>query len=405
MAPKSKELPYAFRERLTFSAVAPPDHPSRVLVDLYPFRPKVNPTDGTPSNRLPLACVLYVPAPSQSSASSESSSSSQRGPRSNDARRTLPQWLYSFCRERALPLIAVDHDYLSEESTPSPSPSSSSAAAPATTLPSTLRDLLLEDSLNWSLLSSGPGAEADSGSVPLEDEYALFRGHGGLDMRRMMIVAAGEAAEEVIRCCLPAGIGESSDGVLPHAPVALTLIDPQSSVSTLHSPLSSSSSSSSNASALFPPTLLLSSPSSPSAALTAGTSADYARSLLAAIRATSPEATVLDELSSPSRSRSLGGAPSRKPPSTQTQRYDLHLLDDAADLQQLRANSNDASSSDPSSGGKTSAASRSAVDLIEGFFTHWLGSAAEEQRQAHPASGTGGNKQGDRIASISKARM
>ena len=417
------ELPYPFRERLTFRTTTPPQSrgtdASAVLVDLYPFQPRINELDGaSPSHGVTLSWVLYIPSSAERESEEELEENRRRRDvgRSRDARRRVPQWLYHFCQAHGLPLVSIDHDYLSS------SPSTSEPAATATTLTATLDELLLEDHLNWSILSTGPNAEAETGQVGLGDDYALFRLRGGVNLQRTLVVAAGECAEEVVKyfgaspATSTASSGDGAEGALD--PAAIIFIDPQppssgSSLSSFRQRQTGGSSSSS--SRPFPPTLILSSDSAPPSSLSASatSSADYAHSLLSGIRVSSPEAAALDELlenggKSQQQQQHVAADPA--------QRYLLRLLSSPEDLQSLRANSNEqqqfhSSSATPSQSSITrqqqqpSAELPQTLGLLQSFLLNWLGTAAAGQPGSRPNVGVAKIKLGERPTSVSKSRL
>lgn len=160
------EVNFAFGHRLTFtlgSHVGQDARAAATKVDVYPFHPPIQ--AGSPDPLRPLAWVLYVP-PAQKS------------------RHAVPGWLHDLCQRQHWPLVTVDHHGLP--------------------LTAVLEELLVpmdgngsESLLTWSLLATGPGAQADSGTDALDERYYFdFVPHGGLDPQRMALVLPSQGGGE-----------------------------------------------------------------------------------------------------------------------------------------------------------------------------------------------------------------
>ena len=393
--PKPLDLPYNFTHRLTFSTSPPFRHPYKLFADLYPFRRPTNLLDSQPSDREPLPWILYIPSPSHGrNVYEEADGIFANRVYSNDSRRRLPQWLYLFAQLHGFPLVSIDHDLVQKELA-----SSSQAPDPASTgstLAATLRELIIEDYLNWAALSSGPGAEADTGAVNIDDNYSLFTSQGGMDPRKLIIVAASDAAQHAVECLRQLTQESFETGGAQGTrfdPVAVLLVDPENANGFEFQPRQSDG----NQAPPFPPTLILAPEKNSSCA----------SSLLDSIRSSSPEATALDNLLSPSSSPSqrLTGKESAAPTNT---RYLLHTIASSEALGEFKSNGNGRSQSPQDAknvANSNSAAMTSTLTLVEGFLLNWLGTAAEIQRSLQYQSREKKGKLDKVLAVVSKSRL
>ena len=147
-------------ERLTLTYSHPPSGPLKL--DLYCYVPPVNPIDPTPAlDRLPFILFLHG------------------GHFLTGSRRDLPIWLVSLARSLGTPLLSADY-----------------RLAPHAGPSHALDDLhniwaFLQNDLQWVIASSGQGAEVESGSDPLEDDFADLQRRGGIDPTKGIIVGLG----------------------------------------------------------------------------------------------------------------------------------------------------------------------------------------------------------------------
>ncbi|KAK0521460.1 hypothetical protein OC842_006775 [Tilletia horrida] len=176
-------------EKATLRLPAPFDH---ARLDVYPYFPAVQPTSGLSLAEIdrPLPFLLYL----------------HDGilPFHSGSRIDVPPQIVAWCKSRGVPLLSLDYTLLS-------TPPSTGAH---TTKPHTLEDVWasveacwrfinnsavlpaqsaqvdVEETLSWQIIATGHGAESDTGTQPLDDEWREFQPRG-IDGRAGMIWGTG----------------------------------------------------------------------------------------------------------------------------------------------------------------------------------------------------------------------
>ncbi|PWN88445.1 hypothetical protein FA10DRAFT_163528 [Acaromyces ingoldii] len=150
-------------ERITVTYAKTPSGPLKL--DLYAYVPKLDLADPSPtfSDDLRLPFFLYLHA----------------GHFFTGSRRDLPPWLASLARSMGMPLVCADY-----------------RLAPHVGPSDAYRDLeacwsFIVDELNWVVAAAGNGAEVQSGTKMLEDDFEELQRRGGLDPQRCVLVGLG----------------------------------------------------------------------------------------------------------------------------------------------------------------------------------------------------------------------
>ncbi|UZJ54579.1 hypothetical protein CBS101457_003899 [Exobasidium rhododendri] len=169
-------------ERLTLKYAHPPS--GALLVDLYCTVPPVNPIDPS-SNLEPLPFFLFL----------------HGGDFITGSRRDVPLWLVSLARSVGSPLLSADYR-LAPHSGPS----------------NAFEDLeklwkFIRRDLPWEIACSGPGAEVESGTEPLDDDFNELKRKGGIDPNRGIIFGVGAGGY----------LASLGGGLLSPPPLALVL--------------------------------------------------------------------------------------------------------------------------------------------------------------------------------------
>ncbi|KAK0553265.1 hypothetical protein OC845_001265 [Tilletia horrida] len=178
-------------EKATLRLPAPFDH---ARLDLYPYFPAVVATSGLSLSEIdrPLPFLLWI----------------HDGilPFHTGCRIDAPPQVVAWCKSRGIPLLCLDYTLLSTPSSPS-----SSSAGSGYTLEDTWASVEacwrfinglsaspsqadtqseFEETLKWQITATGHGAEADTGTIPLMDDWREFQPRG-IDGRAGMIWGTG----------------------------------------------------------------------------------------------------------------------------------------------------------------------------------------------------------------------
>lgn len=132
----------------------------RLKLDLSPFVPPVRVTDGS-SGAIALPFVLFL----------------HGGLHLTGSRHDVPPWLIQMCRLRGIPLLSADYR-LAPHATPA---DAAEDVADAWSF--------IGNELEWIIAAAGSGAEVESGTKYLEENWEQLQRHGGVDPKRGVIVA------------------------------------------------------------------------------------------------------------------------------------------------------------------------------------------------------------------------
>lgn len=161
--------PTAGSERVTLTYAWRGELPLKV--DIYPFATPFVATSTASSFPPPSPFVLFL-------------HSSPTNPGFSGSRAIIPPWLLTTCSKRGWPLLSADY-----------------RLAPEATLSHSWQDIQSlwsfiadEAGLNWSLMSTGAGSEADTGTHTLGPGFVALQQRAGIDVSKAIIVAGGGSA-------------------------------------------------------------------------------------------------------------------------------------------------------------------------------------------------------------------